>query len=327
MRAAFPSETLAQIESRLTSSGTMITDSRNSITKPRLNLLAAARPANDAFANRAVLSGSSGAITAANALASKEVSEPNHAGNSGGHSVWWKWVAPASGQVSLDTHSSGFDTLLATYTGTTLSTLQTIASNDNDGSANSASGLLFQAQSGVEYEIAVDGANSASGSVKLNWSLNTSAQANLSASISGPTNAQSGADSNFIVTVNNAGPQTATNATVTISLPSGTAFISGPANCSANGSNVVCHLDTLTSGGSANATIVLNWNSSGAISIPISVSSDVPDPNSANNTAVMQVQVVQVNDSDIPMLPNWALSAFGLMLASLFFRQPVKVLQ
>lgn len=314
LRAAFPNETLAQIESRLTNSDVMITDPRNGITKPRLNLLAAARPANDAFANRVALSGSSGAITATNALASKESNEPNHAGNSGGHSVWWKWIALTSGQVTLDTHGSGFDTLLAVYTGTTLSTLQTIASNDNDGSANNASSLLFQAQAGVEYEVPVDGTNGASGSIKLNWSINTSAQANLSATISGPTNAQSGANSNFTVTVNNAGPQTATNAVVTISLPSGAVFVSGPLNCSASGANIICRFDTIANNGSANATITINWNSFGTLSIPISVTSDVPDPNATNNSAAVQVQVVDTSDSDIPMLPNWALAILSLLL-------------
>lgn len=328
LRSAFPSETLTQIESRLTHSDVMDTDSRNGLVKPRLDLLTAARPANDAFANRTTISGNSGAITATNLLASKEINEPNHAGNSGGHSVWWKWVAPASGQISLDTHGSNFDTLLATYTGTTLATLQAIASNDNDGSANSTSGLLFEAQSGVEYEIAVDGANGASDSIKLNWSLNTNAQANLSASISGPTGAQSGADSNFTVTVSNAGPQSATNATATIPLPTGAAFVSGPSNCTTNGSTIVCSFGTIANGGTANAAIIINWNGSGTFSIPVSVTSDVPDPTSSNNSTSIQIQVINTNSVDTPMLPNWAITAFGLMLASLLlFRQPVKALQ
>ena len=66
LRSAFPLESLNQTQARLTSSGTMITDSRNGITTPRLNLLEAARPVNDAFANRIALSGNSGSTNGIN---------------------------------------------------------------------------------------------------------------------------------------------------------------------------------------------------------------------------------------------------------------------
>ena len=94
LHSTFPNETLAQIQTRMTSSGVSITDARNGITKPRLNLLEAARPGNDAFANRATLSGSAGSSSGVTQLSTREVGEPDHAGNaSGGHSVWWKWTA------------------------------------------------------------------------------------------------------------------------------------------------------------------------------------------------------------------------------------------
>lgn len=315
LRAAYPNETLSQTAARLTSSGVMVTDARNGISKPRLNLQAAAQPANNIFANRSALSGNSGAVSATTLLATKESGEPNHANNIGGYSIWWKWSAPASGQVSLDTHGSGFDTVLAVYTGTTVSTLTKLSANDNDGSANSGSGFLFQAQSGAEYQIAIDGANGASGSTALNWALNTSAQANLSASISGPTNAQAGADSIFTATVANAGPQAATNITLTLELPSDAVFVSGPSNCSVNGSNIVCIYDALNSGATASVSITVNWNGGGTLSIAASAGSDVPDSSVANNSAVAQVEVLQGSDNDIPLLPNWALLTLGLLLA------------
>src|SRR5205814_72711 len=65
-------------------------------------------PANDNFANASVLSGSTASATGTNLGATKESGEPSHAGNSGGHSVWWNWTAPASGQATIDTSGSNF---------------------------------------------------------------------------------------------------------------------------------------------------------------------------------------------------------------------------
>src|SRR6266851_1725342 len=95
-----------------------------------------AQPANDAFASAQSISGSSGTVTGTSSGATKESGEPNHAGNAGGHSVWYRWVAPASTSVAIDTVGSSFDTLLAVYTGTSVSALTAVASNDDLSSAN-----------------------------------------------------------------------------------------------------------------------------------------------------------------------------------------------
>ena len=54
-----------------------------------------AAPANDNFANAIVLTGNTLTTSGSNVAATKEAGEPNHAGNSGGASVWWSWTAPA----------------------------------------------------------------------------------------------------------------------------------------------------------------------------------------------------------------------------------------
>jgi len=124
-------------------------------------------PANDNFSNAIQVNGSSGQDTGTNVDATKESGEPDHAGNAGGNSVWWRWTAPSS----LDTHGSSFDTLLGVYVGSSVSSLTEVASNDDDGSSNYNSGLSFQATSGTTYHIAVDGYLGESGDVILNWSL------------------------------------------------------------------------------------------------------------------------------------------------------------
>src|SRR5438552_1669252 len=86
-----------------------------------------AAPANDNFANRIVLSGNSVGTTGTTVAATKEAGEPNHAGNPGGHSIWWSWTAPATGDVTIDTAGSAFDTLLGVYTGASVSALTLVA--------------------------------------------------------------------------------------------------------------------------------------------------------------------------------------------------------
>ena len=64
LRAGFPSETLAAIEARLRDNGVAITDPRTGQSIPRLDLRAAARPANDDFADALALTGASGSTQA-----------------------------------------------------------------------------------------------------------------------------------------------------------------------------------------------------------------------------------------------------------------------
>lgn len=168
LRAAFPTETLDQSAARMVNGGVPITDSRNGLTKPRLDLWAADLR-NDSFANRATLNKMKGAVTVISRIATLEVGEPHHAGLTGGKSVWWKWLATISGTVRFNTHGSSFDTVLAVYTGGSVTALTAVASNNNDGSTGGVSGVSFQAKKGVEYEIAVDGVAGASGTVVLNW--------------------------------------------------------------------------------------------------------------------------------------------------------------
>src|ERR1035437_973855 len=94
-------------------------------------LSAVAAPANDNFANASVITGVSGTSSGSTVGATKEPGEPNHAGNTGGASAWFRWVAPANGTVTFNTAGSAFDTLLGVYIGTNLSALSLVASNDD----------------------------------------------------------------------------------------------------------------------------------------------------------------------------------------------------
>ncbi len=132
-----------------------------------------ATPANDNFADRALLTGVPTSVTASNANATNETGEPVHARSTGGHSVWWTWTAPQSGRLDVNTVGSSFDTLLAVYTGTTLPNLVPIGWDDEAGGNNTSSLSMF-VTAGVTYAIAVDGYQGASGLVNLNLTLTQS---------------------------------------------------------------------------------------------------------------------------------------------------------
>jgi peptidoglycan/xylan/chitin deacetylase (PgdA/CDA1 family) len=130
--------------------------------------------ANDAFANRLGLSGSSVTATGSNVGATKETGEPRHAGNAGGKSVWWTWTAPSSGNVTIDTAGSTFDTLLGVYTGTRVSALTAVKNGSNDDSpagGTYTSRVTVAVTMGTPYQIAVDGYGGASGNVTLHLAM------------------------------------------------------------------------------------------------------------------------------------------------------------
>ncbi len=133
-----------------------------------LNLTETPAPPNDNFANAVVLTGLSATYTGTNAAATRQTSEPKILKNAGGASVWFTWTAPSAGLVNLDTLGSDFNTLLGVYTGTKISPLKLIASNDNAGSLTQTSAVSFHAVANTVYRIAVDGLGGATGNLTLN---------------------------------------------------------------------------------------------------------------------------------------------------------------
>jgi hypothetical protein len=135
-------------------------------------------PVNDNFANSITLTGSSISAGGSNVLATKETGEPNHGGNAGGASAWWNWTAPASGNVTINTNGSSFDTLLGVYTGSSVNALTAVTpSSSPAGTKAVTSSFTFAATGGVTYRIAVDGVSGATGTIQLSLILTTQATA------------------------------------------------------------------------------------------------------------------------------------------------------
>ena len=100
--------------------------------------------------------------------ATKQPGEADHAHKPGGSSVWYSWQAPAKGIATFRTSGSPFDTLLAIYSGSVLSELVNVAS-DEDRGGYLASALQFNTQAGAFYEVAIDGYAAAQGGFILSW--------------------------------------------------------------------------------------------------------------------------------------------------------------
>jgi hypothetical protein len=118
---------------------------------------------NDAFACREIITGSSLTNVTTSLGATREPDEPQHAGVSSSNSIWFSWLAPASGGVVIEA-TTDFDfasPILAVYTGNTLTTLSNVAFNftpfNGNGSPLNKARVLFTAVSNQVYQIALDG--------------------------------------------------------------------------------------------------------------------------------------------------------------------------
>jgi hypothetical protein len=123
-----------------------------------LEIAATPVPANDDFADAEVLAGEMlGPVYAAGGEgftwnATKEPGEPQHAGNPGGASVWYSWDPPFSGVFTAQACGNFGKSLLAVYTGSSVSGLTPVAADDH-----SCSRAQFSASAGTTYRVAVDG--------------------------------------------------------------------------------------------------------------------------------------------------------------------------
>ena len=126
---------------------------------------AQSRPSNDDFEDAQPFRATNGSYLSSGYwygntnAATDQDDEPTHAGNYGGKSVWFYWVAPSSGTVTFTTAGSRFDTLLAAYRGTTLANLVRVASNDDVSQRDGTSAIRFNAVAGAGYFLAIDGFN------------------------------------------------------------------------------------------------------------------------------------------------------------------------
>jgi hypothetical protein len=112
---------------------------------------AQASPPNDTFPGQAI-GGSEGLVQGTNVGATKQPSEPSY----GSHTVWYSWTAPKTGKAKLNLRDASFDTALSVFTGTSVTSMSWVRSND-DFNGTLQSRVKFPVVSGAVYRIAVDG--------------------------------------------------------------------------------------------------------------------------------------------------------------------------
>ncbi len=144
-------------------------------------------PPNDFFVNAIPLSGTSGTVLATNTAASKEVGEPDPAGNPGGKSLWWTFTPSSDGLFTLSTSNSTFNTIMGLYTGTNVADLTTIVDNAEaySGAPGGFSYISQAVRAGQTYYILVDGYNGMSGTISLTYSFAPQTVYHLTANTSG----------------------------------------------------------------------------------------------------------------------------------------------
>jgi len=122
--------------------------------------VALTKPAvNDAFARRILVQGTYVAASGYNAGAVKQTGAPSIGNGSTGKLVWWSWIAPVDGTVSINLSGSDYTFPLAVFTGSKLASLNMVSSG--------AGSLSFTAKLGQTYQIAVGDASGLTGEIKL----------------------------------------------------------------------------------------------------------------------------------------------------------------
>ena len=122
-------------------------------------------PQNDHFSMGTRISGRSGRVRGSNVGATMESGESGL----GDKSVWWRWQAPISGRLTVETTGSNFDTILGVYTGTRISALRSLAENDDTNGQQSR--VMLDVTAETTYQFRVAGYDGGTGTIILNWNL------------------------------------------------------------------------------------------------------------------------------------------------------------
>gem|GEM_PF-683736 len=131
-------------------------------------------PANDMFSAAKPLSCAVGSTFQSGVFSTGEVGEPTHATSQPDASVWFRYQAPATGTLTVNTLGSSFDTTLSASTGGSVDGLTVLAQNDEfilQGTERVQSQVVLPVTAGTTYRIAVDGWARGQGNVQVNHAL------------------------------------------------------------------------------------------------------------------------------------------------------------
>ena len=125
---------------------------------------------NDYFSAARMLSGTSGSTYDTNTSATREAGEPTTRGSTTS-TKWYSYTPASSGTLTINTNGSSFDTVLGVFTGSSVSSLTHVASDDDSGDGFSSL-VSLSVSSGTTYFVQVASWSSGQvGAIALNWSL------------------------------------------------------------------------------------------------------------------------------------------------------------
>ncbi len=271
--------------------------------------------------------------------ATGETGEPLHAGLDNTKSVWWQWRATGGEQVTINTFGSNYDTILAVYTGSSLTSLSQVAANDDFQSLQSQ--VSFTAAPATTYFVAVDGFSGASGSVQLNIDGANIIERLVSSTLPTSRSVRVGDSATVFATLINNSPDTATGCRVEpgVELPMTFNYqATNPANNQpvAGTENVPMTLEAF-----AAQTLLLTFIPSqpiGSVNVPLLFSCDSTSPSqvipglntvllSASNTVVADVVALAatVGNNGVVVAGPEAPGAFAVATANVGVTEVIEV--
>jgi subtilisin family serine protease len=131
LRSRFPDQTQSQIRTRLSDGGTQITDPRNGLSLPLLDLSGALAQAHDAFASARILAPNTLLLSDHTGFSSIEAGEPGGLS----HSLWYSLSFSAAGWYRIELTSSDPTMVLNLYRGDDLDQLVPLAGIDTQSAS------------------------------------------------------------------------------------------------------------------------------------------------------------------------------------------------
>lgn len=179
LKQAAPSASIDTILNALKNTGIPLTDPRNSIVTPRIQVEAAAAalsgssvspPLNDLQTNAAIIPVQPFFAHLLTRSSTDQAGLPALTGGCSGvtigKDVWYRYNATTVETLTLQTQGSSFDTIIAVWTGFP-GTPTLAACNDNIVAGNTQSRLTFMTTAGTNYFIQVGGKSGANGLLRF----------------------------------------------------------------------------------------------------------------------------------------------------------------
>ena len=208
----------------------------------------------------------------------------------------WSDILAAGGSFASGGYITNLSTLFtnplagrAAWTGTSGGFITSLV---NLPTAASGQGVQLRWRCGSDNGVSGTGWYLDSVAVTASSYVCCSASGDLAVSMSAsPEPVLAGQNLSYALTLTNLGPASASNVTLTDSLPATVTFVSASPGCVNVGSNVLCNVGSMPNGSATNFTIVVTPAVEGFITNTLTVASSTSDPDLANNTTAIVTTV------------------------------------